>query len=183
MNESNPLVRVKDIIPSVYVELVYATPNNFMGQCIYTFREAYLRLNTAKKLETAQSFLLERGYSIKILDAFRPVEAQFKLWEIMPNDDFVANPNKGFSKHSRGCSVDITLVTKAGEELEMPSPFDDFTGKGKREYSNASPDARKHILLLEEAMRIAGFNAYINEWWHFNDSVLDEIVHDSKNLA
>lgn len=183
MNERNPLVRVKDIIPSVYVELVYATPNNFMGQCIYTFREAYLRLNTAKKLETAQSFLLERGYSIKILDAFRPVEAQFKLWEIMPNDDFVANPNKGFSKHSRGCSVDITLVTENGEELEMPSPFDDFTGKGKRDYSSASPEAKKHILLLEEAMSRAGFNAYINEWWHFNDSVLDEIIYDSKDLA
>lgn len=183
MNGTNPLVRVKDIIPSIHVELVYATPDNFMGQCIYTFKEAYLRLNTAKKLEIAQNHLLEKGYSIKILDAFRPVEAQFKLWEIMPNDDFVANPNKGFSKHSRGCSVDVTLVTKDGKELEMPSPFDDFTGKGKRDYSNASTEARKHILLLEEAMKIAGFNAYINEWWHFNDSVLDEIVTNSADLV
>ena len=65
-------------------------------------------------------------------------EAQFKLWEICPNPIYVANPNKGFSKHSRGNTVDITIVSLSGEKVEMPSGFDDFTKKADRDYSDVS---------------------------------------------
>ncbi len=96
-------------------------------------------------------------------------EAQFKLWEICPNPIYVANPNKGFSKHSRGNTVDITIVSLSGEKVEMPSGFDDFTKKADRDYSDVSKEAGENAKLLEKVMEEAGFEGYAGEWWHYSD--------------
>ena len=80
--------------------------------------------------------LEEKGVYFKIWDAYRPVWAQFKLWEICPDPTFVSNPNVGFSSHSRGNTVDITLVDKEGNELLMPSAFDEFSSAADRDYSD-----------------------------------------------
>lgn len=132
------LVKILDYIPDVVIDLKYATEENFTGVVIYESDEALLRYGTVKKLEKAQEELKKLGYKLCIWDAFRPKEAQFKLWEICPNPIYVANPNKGFSKHSRGNTVDITIVSLSGEKIEMPSGFDDFTKKADRDYSDVS---------------------------------------------
>ena len=64
------------------------------------------------------------------------VDAQFKLWELCPNSKYVANPNKGFSSHSRGNTVDITLIKADGGEVQMPTGFDDFSLKADRDYTD-----------------------------------------------
>ena len=168
--ENEAFVRVRDYIPEITVDLRYATADNFTGQVIYTFSDAYLRYGTVKKLAAAQETLVEQGYGLKIWDAFRPVSAQFVLWDICPDGRYVANPNKGFSSHSRGNTVDLTLVTSDGEDVPMPTGFDDFSAKADRDYSDVEEEAALNALLLEETMIEAGFKPYSGEWWHFSDT-------------
>ena len=94
-------VRVLDYIPTASQELMYATERNFTGQVIYDFEDAYLRWGTVKKLQLVCKDLEELGLYLKIWDGFRPVSAQFALWEVCPDPTYVANPNQGYSSHSR----------------------------------------------------------------------------------
>ena len=75
-------VRVADWIPDIYTDLRYAADNNFTGQAIYDFSDAYLRYGTVEKLAAVQETVAESGCSLLIWDAFRPASAQFRLWEI-----------------------------------------------------------------------------------------------------
>ena len=163
-------VRVLDYIPSARQELLYATDRNFTGQVIYDFTDAYLRYGTVKKLIAVSEDLAQLGLSLKIWDGFRPVSAQFRLWEVCPDPAFVANPQKGHSSHSRGNTVDITLVDTDGNELEMPTGFDDFSKKADRDYSDCTETAASHAELLEILMEKHGFRGYSAEWWHFSDT-------------
>ena len=97
-------------------------------------------------------------------------DAQFRLWEICPDPAYVANPEKGFSSHSRGNTVDVTLVTADGQPMEMPTDFDDFTALADRDYSDVGDTAAANARLLESAMTAAGFRPYSAEWWHYSDT-------------
>lgn len=164
------LVRVKDYIPDIYVELKYATEDNSTGQIIYDFDEAYLRYGTVKKLAAIQEQLSKQDYSLKIWDAYRPQEAQFVLWEVVPDSTFVANPYTGHSSHSSGGTVDISLVLSDGTEIEMPTGFDAFSALADRDYSDVSETPRQNALILENTMKAGGFTPYFNEWWHYTDT-------------
>jgi D-alanyl-D-alanine dipeptidase len=164
------LVPVADYAPGVYVDLKYAGADNFMGRAIYDFHEAYLRRGTALRLARAQELLLAQGYSLKIWDAWRPLSAQFKMWQVCPNDDYVADPTHGgSSKHNRGSAVDVTLVRSDGTSLPMPTDFDEFAACPDRDYDKYGPEKAANGRRLEKAMVAAGFLPYYNEWWHFND--------------
>lgn len=175
--QDQEFVAVKEYIPEIIVELKYAQEDNFTGKVIYSFRDTYLRYGTVKKLAAVCEELADQGLYIKIWDGFRPVSAQFKLWEVFPDSNYVANPNKGFSPHSRGNTVDITLVDADGRELEMPSAFDDFSALADRDYSDCSEVAANNARLLEQVMQKHGFTGYFMEWWHFVDSVRYEVEH------
>ena len=172
------LVVVRDYIPSLYVDLRYATERNCTGTAFYDLSDAMLRYGTVKKLQSAQEALLAQGYSLKIWDAYRPVRAQFRLWEICPDVTYVANPYTGFSNHSRGNTVDITLVRSDGSAVEMPSDFDEFSPLADRDYSDVSQTAADNAILLEQAMTAAGFTGYSGEWWHYSDTVSYPVVTD-----
>ena len=164
------MVLILDYIPDLVIDLKYATTDNFTGQVIYDNDDAYLRYGTIKKLMQVQSELKINGYKLVLWDGYRPVEAQFKLWDICPDPNYVSNPNNGFSKHSRGSTVDITIVTLEGETVEMPTDFDDFTQKADRDYSDVSREAAQNSQMLEDIMTKAGFKGYQGEWWHYNDT-------------
>lgn len=134
--EDDEYVLVNKYIPDIYVELMYATDNNFTGVRIYDFTDAYLRYGTVKKLANVQKELKEQGYSLKIWDAYRPFEAQQKLWEVYPDPNYVANPANGMKKHNLGGTVDITMVAADGSVISMPTEFDDFSLKADRDYSD-----------------------------------------------
>ncbi len=168
--DDDDFVRVTDYIPSIRQELIYATPDNFTGQTIYEFTDAYLRYGTVKKLAKVSEELEKQGLSLKIWDGFRPAAAQFKLWEIFPNSTYVANPTKGYSSHSRGNTIDLTLVDANGNELEMPTGFDDFSAKADRDYSDCNETETANAMLLQNAMEKHGFSGYFGEWWHFSDT-------------
>lgn len=162
-------VPVTDYIPDMLVELKYASQDNFTGQTIYEFEAAFARFGTVKKLAEVQESLHEVGLGLKIWDAFRPVAAQFRLWEVCPDGTYVADPRKGYSNHSRGNAVDVTLVDLEGREVEMPTQFDDFSGKADRNYADCTETAADNARLLQDVMQQHGFVPYFGEWWHFAD--------------
>lgn len=162
--------RVVDYIPDILVDLKYGTEDNFTGQVIYSFQDVYLRYGTVKKLKAAQETFAEAGLRLKIWDGYRPVSAQFQLWEACPDSNFVADPSKGYSNHTRGNAVDVTLVDETGQELEMPTGFDNFSALADRDYSDCTETQRENALLLQTIMENNGFSGYFGEWWHFNDT-------------
>lgn len=175
--EDDEYVLVKKYMPDIYVELMYATENNFTGVRIYDFTDAYLRYGTVKKLANVQKKLKEQGYSLKIWDAYRPFEAQQKLWEVYPDPNYVANPANGMKKHNLGGTVDITMVAADGSVISMPTEFDDFSLKADRDYSDIEDEeAVKNVMILQNAMENNGFTGYQGEWWDYSDTVEYEAV-------
>ena len=175
--EDDEYVLVNKYIPDIYVELMYATDNNFTGVRIYGFTDAYLRYGTVKKLANVQKELKEQGYSLKIWDAYRPFEAQQKLWEVYPDPNYVANPANGMKKHNLGGTVDITMVAADGSVISMPTEFDDFSLKADRDYSDIEDEeAVKNVMILQNAMENNGFTGYQGEWWDYSDTVEYEAV-------
>ena len=175
--EDDEYVLVKKYMPDIYVELMYATENNFTGVRIYDFTDAYLRYGTVKKLANVQKELKEQGYRLKIWDAYRPFEAQQKLWEVYPDPNYVANPANGMKKHNIGGTVDITMVTADGSVISMPTEFDDFSLKADRDYSDIEDEeAVKNVMILQNAMENNGFTGYQGEWWDYSDTVEYEAV-------
>lgn len=175
--EDDEYVLVNKYIPDIYVELMYATDNNFTGVRIYDFTDAYLRYGTVKKLANVQKELKEQGYSLKIWDAYIPFEAQQKLWEVYPDPNYVANPANGMKKHNLGGTVDITMVAADGSVISMPTEFDDFSLKADRDYSDIEDEeAVKNVMILQNAMENNGFTGYQGEWWDYSDTVEYEAV-------
>ena len=176
--EDADFVRIRDYIPDIVVDLKYATEDNFTGQIIYEFTEPYLRYGTVKKLMAVQEALKAQGLRLKIWDGFRPVSAQFKLWDVCPDPTYVANPNVGFSSHSRGNTVDITLADASGAELAMPTGFDDFSTMADRDYSDCTAEAANNARLLEKTMEENEFKPYFGEWWHYADTVSYDVEQE-----
>ena len=163
-------VKVATYIPDIVIDLRYSTENNFTNQQIYDFSDVWLRYGTVKKLMLVQEEIKQNGLGIKIWDGFRPPSAQFKLWDICPDPTYVSDPNNGFSSHSRGNTVDITLVYADGTELLMPTGFDDFSKLADRDYSDCPEEAADNAIFLESLMVKYGFKPYSGEWWHFTDT-------------
>ena len=168
--EDEDFVRIIDYIPTARVELAYATVNNFTGYRIYDFTDSYLRYGTVKKLVKVSEELAEQGIGLIIWDGFRPAAAQAKLWEICPDPIFVSHPVTGKRTHCRGNTVDISLYDlETGEDLPVPTGYDNFTAYADRDYSDCSEDAAANARLLEQTMEKHGFTPYFAEWWHFAD--------------
>ena len=173
--EPSDFVRVRDYIPDIVTDLKYATSNNFTGAVIYDFTDVYLRYSTVLKLMDVQAELRQQGLRLKIWDGFRPLEAQWSLWYAKPDPNYVSNPATGNNSHSRGHTVDLTLVDAEGRELEMPTGFDDFTSFADRDYSDCTVTAAANAQLLQEIMEKHGFTGLQTEWWHFSENADYEI--------
>lgn len=173
--EAGDFVKVRDYIPDIVVELKYATSNNFTGSVVYEFTEVYLRYSTVLKLMDVQAELREQGYKLKIWDAFRPLEAQEKLWYAKPDPAYVSNPWNGTNSHSRGNTVDVTLVDAHNKEVEMPTGFDEFSDYADRDYSDCTDAAATNAEFLQEIMERHGFVGLQTEWWHFTENTEYEI--------
>lgn len=160
-------VRLADYSADFAYDMRYATENNFLEAKVYDCAECYTRVKTAKALMAANTDFLKQGVRIKFYDCYRPNSVQYKMWDIVPNPQYVANPVKG-SIHNKGGAVDITLVDLEGKELNMGTDFDFF---GKMAYHD-NMDLPQEILdnrkLLKETMEKHGFWSIRTEWWHYN---------------
>jgi D-alanyl-D-alanine dipeptidase len=179
------LVRIKDVDTTIFVELKYATTDNFTKTVLYDDSEAYLQSEAAEMLHQAGLYLLTIRPDLRLLiyDAARPLRIQQKMWDAVkdkPYRNYVANPQKT-GLHNYGVAVDITLADTLGNPVDMGTPFDyfgeaasvvkenDLIQRGKLTVQQV--DNRK---LLREVMRHAGFRPISGEWWHFNAFSLEE---------
>lgn len=166
---AHDMVNILHINPTIRLDIRYATDNNFTHKKVYRRAECYLRQATALKLDAVQRELQEKHrLGLKIFDGYRPQSVQFIFWELVPDERYVADPNKG-SRHNRGAAVDVTLVDHAGNQLIMPTDFDDFTEKAHRDYMSLPAEAIKNRQILENVMVKHGFVGIQTEWWHFDD--------------
>ncbi|MFC1687490.1 M15 family metallopeptidase [Patescibacteria group bacterium] len=161
-------VDIRTLDRTFVLDIRYATKNNFVGKKMYHQPRALLLQSVAQRLLKAHRILKKKGYRIKIWDCYRPLSVQKILWRKKPDERYVANPKKG-SPHNRGTAIDCTLVDAKGKKLVMPTPFDAFTKKAHRSATHVSVQERKNMLILERAMKDAGFIPFPMEWWHFND--------------
>lgn len=152
--------------PHLQIELAYATTQNFMQRKIYENAKCYLHDMAYKRFMHAFDLVKAMGYGFKVFDAFRPVEAQRELWKICPDPMYVADPERG-SSHSRGIAIDLTLIDRKGTELDMGTPFDDFTVSSHHRATNISPEAQRNRFILLGIMTSSGFDFYEKEWWHY----------------
>ncbi len=160
-------VNLKTYSDAFVYDMKYATDDNFLKAKVYDCSECFLRLKTVKALVKANNKLAQKGYKIKIYDCYRPLDIQKKMWEIVPNPKYVANPKTG-SIHNRGGAVDISLVTLQGEAVDMGTDFDFFGEKASHLYQDLPKNVLQNRKLLKSVMISAGFNSFDSEWWHYN---------------
>jgi D-alanyl-D-alanine dipeptidase len=162
------MVELKTIVPNIQYDLRYSTTNNFMHQQVYKNGDrAFLRLVVARALAHVQKELNEKNLSLKIWDAYRPYSVTERMWELIKDERYVADPKKG-SGHNRGIAVDLTIIDrKTGKELDMGTGFDNFTDTAHQTFKNLPVEILANRSLLKTVMEKNGFVALETEWWHF----------------
>jgi len=160
-------VSIKDFSSDFIFDLKYASDDNFLHQRVYDCAECFLRYGTVKKLINANSEFISLGFKIKLYDCYRPLDVQKKMWKIVSNPIYVADPKKG-SIHNRGGAVDITLVDNKGNELDMGTKFDHFGEEASHLYVQLSKEIIENRKVLKEVMLNNGFTSFDSEWWHYN---------------
>jgi len=164
------MMDLHQLIPSLVLDLRYAGTNNFMKRRMYPpgTTHTYLRKTAAAALASVQSQLNVDGYGLKIFDAYRPYSVTVQFWELVHDDRYVADPHQG-SGHNRGIAVDLTLVDlHTGQELEMPTGFDNFTDSAHQDFAALSAKVLQNRQKLRSVMEKNGFLAFATEWWHFS---------------
>ncbi|MEO8515940.1 MAG: M15 family metallopeptidase [Flavobacterium sp.] len=160
-------VNIKDYSQDFILDMKYATSDNFLKTNVYDCPSCYLRLKTINALIEANQKFQRKGYRIKIFDCYRPLSVQKKMWEIVPNPSYVANPSRG-SIHNRGGAVDITLVDEDGKELDMGTSFDFFGPESGHDFQEFPKEVLKNRKLLKRIMLRYHFESLDSEWWHYN---------------
>lgn len=167
-DDDRRLVELKAFVPSLVLDVRYATKANFMNEVLYPAPRAFARRPAAEALRAVQNKLAESGLGLKIYDAYRPYAITERMWEKIGDPDYVADPSKG-SRHNRGAAVDVTLVKlETGEELVMPTAYDDFTKRASHEFADLPAEAIENRRRLREVMEKHGFEALPSEWWHYD---------------
>ena len=160
-------VNLKEYSSDFVYDMKYATSDNFLKAKVYDCGECLLRLKTVKALVKANETFMQQGLRIKLYDCYRPLDIQKKMWAIVSNPKYVADPAKG-SIHNRGGAVDITLVDKEGKELDMGTTFDFFGIEASHNYLKLPPKVKDNRQLLKTIMIANEFNSFDSEWWHYN---------------
>ena len=160
-------VNLKDFSNDFVYNMKYATTDNFLKAKVYDCEACYLRYKTVKALLKANERFMKKGYRILLFDCYRPLDIQKKMWQIVSNPNYVADPKKG-SIHNRGGAVDISLADSTGKELDMGTPFDFFGIEASQEYENLTDEVKKNRKLLRKIMTRSDFKIFESEWWHYN---------------
>lgn len=186
-SDASGFVLLTERVPHVVLEIRYYSDYNFVGRRIDGYEEplALITREAADALRTVSESLYEKGYCLKVFDAYRPVCAveHFVRWAADVSDvrmkpyfypavDKSELDEKGYvssrSGHSRGSVVDLTLIDmKTGRELDMGGPFDLFSEVSHPDYAGVTREQHENRMLLQRAMMDGGFLPIKSEWWHF----------------
>jgi D-alanyl-D-alanine dipeptidase len=164
-------------VPDAILDLRYATSHNFVGVPLYPANaRCMVHESMAAGLRTAAARLRRRGLLLVFWDCYRPHSVQVRMFQIVPNPDWVARPGPSARSHEAGRSVDVTLAgaaCAAGRRdhclLDMGTGFDDFSSRAHAFASTGvSAAARANRAILRTAMNSGGLAVYSGEWWHFD---------------
>lgn len=206
-----PLIPLSQVNPSIQQDIRYYTRNNFVGSRIDGYMQAVCLLSqpAAVALSSAQDDALGMGYSLKVYDCYRPQRGvnHFERWaddqsDLLMQARFYPAIDKsqlfelGYiarrSGHSRGSTIDLTLVPIASQipqiydalitdtdcrapqnervpdnSLDMGTEYDCFDDLAHTANPNVSEAARANRMQLKSIMENAGFVNYSREWWHY----------------
>ncbi len=163
------LVELTAVDDSFVIDQRYATENNFTGVAHHDPDPCPVQQDVQALLRRANDAAKAEGYRIKIWDAYRPISVQQALHDSAPAELSAYVPAPGpYSMHARGITVDVTLCTLDGTELDMPTGFDDFSDHAHSDYAGATEEQKQNRELLNRFMSEAGFKRSKLEWWHFD---------------
>ena len=177
------LVDIRAIIPSAVVDLRYTTSDNFVGVPLYP-RDARCLIHESMQagLTAAAEQLSRDGEVLVFWDCYRPHAVQVRMFQIVPNPDWVARPGPFATSHEAARSVDVTLAQAATNVdcaaaqrvqghclLDMGTGFDDFSARAHAFATDGvSAQAQANRARLRAAMNSGGITVYSGEWWHFD---------------
>lgn len=164
--QCDSLVEISEQKHKLKIDLVYATPHNFTGKIIYQSERCLLHKDAESRLLKASEIARLAGFTLKILDAYRPPKAHAELWKNLSDPRYVADINIG-SNHSRGVALDVTLLDSEGEELNMGTAFDSMEEDSHHGCPGIPNLAHRNRLFLLGIMLHAGFLPIETEWWHY----------------
>jgi len=119
-------------------------------------------------LQQVQAELSRKGLALKIFDAFRPFSVTCRMWTLVKDKRYVANPMQG-SYHNRGLAVDLTIIDlKTGKELDMGTAYDNFTDSAHHSFTHLPPQVLANREMLKNLMHAHGFRIFPTEWWHYH---------------
>jgi D-alanyl-D-alanine dipeptidase len=204
-------VDIQKVIPEVVLDIRYYGPHNFVGDKVegYMAPKCFLTKEAAEALAGVQKELSQFSMSLKIYDCYRPQRAvnHFVRWatefentktkkEFYPTVDkrnlFKDGYIDGKSGHSRGSTVDLTIVPSpalgeadytpgqklsecylpaekrfADNSIDMGTGFDCFHELSNMANANIGRQQKINRLLLKSLMEKHGFKNYDMEWWHY----------------
>ena len=176
---------VYTVIDDAAYDIRYYSPNNFTGNKINGYKApvAYMTKEALAALAVAAQDLRSQGYRLLIWDTYRPQKAvdNFVEWINNPKDEgdksFYPKLKKSDllkgmyimekSGHTRGSTVDLTLIKKDGSFVDMGGTFDLFSEISHPDYKKLTKEQKQNRKILHDAMIKAGFKGLDSEWWHF----------------
>lgn len=165
------LLDVRAVVPDAIVDLRYATADNFVGIALYPAdARCLIHESMAPGLAVAADRLRARGLAMVFWDCYRPHDVQVRMFQAVPNPNWVARPSEYARSHESGRSVDLTLAdAHHGRLLDMGTGFDDFTPRSLAYATDGVTAAQQaNRALLRDAMQAGGLTPYSGEWWHFD---------------
>ena len=185
--DSSDFVCLNDRMPDCIYDVRYHSSYNFIGEPIDGYDEplALLTREAFSALQKVNEDLRQKGYGLKIYDAYRPQKAvdHFVRWAkdlsatrmkniFYPDVDKAKLFECGYiaanSSHTRGSTVDLTLFDlPGGKDLDMGGVFDDFSQRSHPDYQDITEEQSANRLMLSETMKAYGFVPIETEWWHY----------------
>ena len=193
--DKSDFAEIGSVIDDAAFDIRYYSPNNFTGNKIdgYKAPRAYLTKEALAALKKAADDLREQGYRLLIWDSYRPQKAvdNFVRWINDTEDDgdktfypdieksnlLAGNYIMAKSGHTRGSTVDLTIIKKDGGFVDMGGTFDLFSEVSHPDYQDLTEEQKNNRQILRDAMVKAGFNPIESEWWHF--TLKDEPYQDT----
>ncbi|APG06331.1 hypothetical protein BJI69_03405 [Luteibacter rhizovicinus DSM 16549] len=195
------MTNIRTLVPDIDEDIHYASADNFTGAVVdgYQAPACYLRTAAAQALARVESTLRAQGYRLRLWDCYRPARAvaAFVRWAGDLSDTrtkaaHYPNLDKGkllgeyiapVSGHSRGATVDLTLLHCAGttcQPLDMGTDFDFFDPRAHTDDPGITPAQRANRQRLLEAMTAEGFVNYAPEWWHYSlpPAAVPDLIYD-----
>jgi zinc D-Ala-D-Ala dipeptidase len=164
-------VDIQSVIPDAFVDLRYATADNFVGKPLYpSDARCLVHESMAPGLAKAADAFRARGARLVFWDCYRPHAVQVEMFDAMPDPNWVARPGTSARSHESGRSVDVTLAdSHYGWRVDMGTGFDDFSSRAKALATDGvGTQQRANRAWLRDGMSAGGLSVYSGEWWHFD---------------